>query len=85
LNYLEKINDISNTFKHSFITSEVHHLIGKDEPTVQCLDMKHNSLSSKIVYHNYFLKDIVEDYVLFFIDARSILISLYPFTMPPNP
>jgi hypothetical protein len=70
---LQTINDISNTFKHSFVTSEAHMLIGKDEPVVNCLEMKHNKTKNAPVFHSYFLKDVVQMYIQFFVDARAEL------------
>ena len=70
---LGRINEVSNTFKHSFLTAEVHHLIGKDEPVVNCLDLKHNSLASGPNFHSYCLRDITADYVAFFVHCRSAI------------
>jgi hypothetical protein len=70
---LERINEISNTFKHSFITSETHTLIGQDEPTVNCLNMPHNMTTNAVAFHSYFLKDILNDYGAFFLHARSLI------------
>lgn len=70
---LNIINEISNTYKHSFITSEAHHLIGKNEPIVNCLDMHRNNVANNPKWHSYFLREIVEDYVSFFTLSRETL------------
>lgn len=70
---LKRINKISNTFKHSFITSDVHNLIGRDEPRVNCLDLPWNDTKNSPVFHSYSLKEIIVDYVSFFIFSRETL------------
>lgn len=70
---LTRINEVSNTFKHSFITSEAHNLIGKDEPVVNCLDIKWNDTSNQPQWHSYFLRQIIEDYDSFFELSRETL------------
>lgn len=73
INKLERINEVSNTFKHSFITSEAHNLIGKDEPVVNCLDIRRNNASNQPEWHSYFLRQIIEDYDSFFELSRETL------------
>ena len=70
---LERINEVSNTFKHSFITSEAHNLMGKDEPVVNCLNIKWNDTSNQPQWHTYFLRQIIEDYGSFFELSRETL------------
>lgn len=70
---LKRINEIFNTYKHSFVTSETHMQIGKDEPTVNCLNMPHNITTNAITFHSYFLKDIINDYWAFFTHVRSLI------------
>jgi len=73
LSCLKRINKISNTYKHSFVNSETHYLIGKNEPTVNCLEMPWNSTEKEPIFHSYFLKDIVQDYWSFFCHVRSAI------------
>jgi len=81
LPFLTRINKISNTYKHSFINSETHRLIGKDEPSVNCLEMPRNSTAKEPIFHSYFLKDIVQDYWSFFCHIRS---SVQTFQWPAD-
>jgi hypothetical protein len=73
LKQLNRINEISNTYKHSFISSEAHSLIGKDEPVVNCLDIHHNNAVNEPVWHSYYLREIVGDYISFFNLSREKL------------
>jgi hypothetical protein len=83
---LKRINDISNTFKHSFVTSETHMLIGKDEPTINCLNLPWNKTKNTPVFHSYFLKDILNDYAAFFAYARSLVRGFqWPNRVDPTP
>ncbi len=63
---LQRINEVSNTFKHSFITSEAHDLMGKDEPVVNCLNIQWNDTCNEPQWTSYFLRQIIEDYDSFF-------------------
>ncbi len=75
LERLNIINEVSNTYKHSFINSEVHGLYGADAPTVNSLDPKGSSKSSapsEPVYRAYFLHDMVSWYSDFFLTARDV-------------
>jgi hypothetical protein len=40
LDKLKRINEDSNTYKHSFITSESHQLFDREAPSVNCLNRK---------------------------------------------
>jgi hypothetical protein len=70
---LNRINEISNTFKHSFVNSEAHNLFGKREPVVNCLDLHRNNAVKGPVWHSYYLREIVEDYDTFFVSSRQSL------------
>ena len=75
LKNLEMINSISNTFKHSFVTSESHRLIGKGEPTVNCLGLKRNNLDNPPEWYSISLRQVVEAYDAFFVHSRETLKS----------
>jgi len=70
---MERLNDISNTYKHSFLTSEAHSLFGKEEPVVNCLDLTNNHGDKGPIFHSYFLREIVDNYWNFFMTSRDAL------------
>ncbi len=70
---MERINEISNTYKHSFLTSEAHNLYNPDEPAVNCLDLNRNNANNEPVFHSHFLKYIIADYCSFFELSRNAL------------
>lgn len=85
LSALKRINEISNTFKHSFVTSETHMLIGKDEPAVNCLNMPWNYTKNTPTFHSYYLRDIIKDYDAFFVHVRSLIQTFqWPTTTDTN-
>jgi hypothetical protein len=79
IDFLTKLNDISNSYKHSFINRETNHLIGVEEPTVVGLQIKNNDATNSPIFHNYYLKEIVASYVNFFTDTTKILQDMYPY------
>jgi len=79
LSFLTKLNDISNSYKHSFINRETTHLIGVEEPTVVGLQIKNNDATNNPVFHNYYLKEIVLSYVSFFADTTKTLQEMHPY------
>jgi len=81
---LERLNEISNTYKHSFVTSEAHVLIGRDEPVVNCLDLKRNSVDSPLIHHSFFLREMISDYVSFFEYCRIALQAFEWPSLPPR-
>ena len=62
---LNALNEISNAFKHSFINSDIN-VVGKNEPCVQALDLKHNKIQSGDKFYSVSLKSIVVDFNLFY-------------------
>ena len=71
LHSLNILNEVSNTFKHSFAHHEVMHLIGKDEPTVIELNTNKNDFTKPLKYNSYSLRWIVQNYTAFYLDAES--------------
>jgi hypothetical protein len=53
------INDISNTYKHSFFNSEIHAHIGELDPLVFCYGFKKNDLSKERIFTQYKVEDII--------------------------
>lgn len=79
LKFLSDLNDVSNCYKHSFVNRETYHLIGIEEPTVVGLQVKKNNSSNPYIFHNYFLRDIINEYNIFFKSIRKKLQDLYPY------
>lgn len=77
--FLTSLNNISNSYKHSFINRETSHLIGVEEPTVVSLQMKENDINKIPVLHNYYLREVIDNYVTFFKDATKVLQEMYPY------
>jgi hypothetical protein len=65
---MEKLNDIANAFKHSFINSD-HTLVGFEEPRIHALNLSFNKLSSDPVFYDVKLDDIVSEYSDFYNDC----------------
>lgn len=53
------INDISNTYKHSFLNSEVHNHIGEKDPLVFSYGFKNNDLKKEKIFTSYKIEDII--------------------------
>lgn len=79
IEFLINLNDISNSYKHSFINRETNHLIGVEEPTVVALQIKNNDAMNNPIYHNYCLRDIINAYIVFFANTTKILQDMYPY------
>ena len=75
-NLLEKINEISNGFKHSIVNTQVHNHRGKSEPVVFALTA-FNDISSQPKFYVVSLRAIIESYNKFLIDVKDILQSKY--------
>ena len=71
LHSLNILNEVSNTFKHAFAHHEIMHLIGKDEPTVIELSTNKNDFTKPLKYNSYSLRQIVQNYTVFYLDAES--------------
>lgn len=59
LDFLKIINNISNTFKHSFLNSEIHSHIGEHEPLVFCYGFKNNNLEKEMTFTNYKIEEVI--------------------------
>lgn len=62
---MQKLNDIANAFKHSFINSN-HTLIGSTEPRVHALGLAYNRLNADTVFYDISMNELVEKYNDFF-------------------
>lgn len=58
-NVLTIINDISNTYKHSFLNSETLNHIGEFDPLVFSYGFKNNDLNKKMIFTQYKIEDII--------------------------
>jgi hypothetical protein len=65
---MEKLNDISNAFKHSFINSD-QTLMGFSEPRIHALGLSFNKLSSDPVFYDVELDELVSKYNEFYKDC----------------
>lgn len=59
LDILTIINDISNTYKHSFLNSEIHANIGEKDPLVFAYGLERNDFDRKTVFVNYKIADVI--------------------------
>lgn len=57
--FLQIINDISNTFKHSFLNSEIHAHIGEIDPLAFSYGFKNNDLDRVVIFTQYKVEDII--------------------------
>lgn len=73
LSFLSQLNDVSNSYKHSFVNHEANHLIGIEEPAVVAFELKHNNSNNDIVYHSYSLKYFIKCYANFFEESAKAL------------
>ena len=55
------INDISNTYKHSFMNSEIHAYIGEKDPLIFSYGFKNNNLEKNPIFTQYKMEDIITD------------------------
>lgn len=53
------INDISNTYKHSFLNSEIHAHIGEIDPLVFSYGFKNNDIEKDLIFTKYKVEDII--------------------------
>lgn len=56
---LQIINDISNTYKHSFMNSEIHTHVGTNDPLAFSYGFKHNNIKADIHFMQYRVDDII--------------------------
>jgi len=66
------LNDLSNTFKHSFIQSDLVRT-GKDEPLVLALNLKKSDLKNEPIFYTVRMSELVHDYTQFFQECREWL------------
>jgi hypothetical protein len=59
LNLLKIINNISNTYKHSFQNSEIHSHFGEFDPLVFSYGLKKNHLKKEMTFTSYKMEDII--------------------------
>lgn len=65
--FLKEINDISNTFKHSFVNYQLYGLMGKGEPVVNALRFRMNKIDALGPdFLNQYLRSIINGYSSFF-------------------
>ncbi|MEL0637455.1 hypothetical protein V6259_11830 [Marinomonas sp. TI.3.20] len=62
---MQVLNDIANAFKHSFINSD-HTLLGLAEPRIHALGLAYNKLSSKTVFYDISVDELVKKYNEFY-------------------
>jgi hypothetical protein len=68
--FLNDINNVSNTFKHSFVNYNVLDLMGKSEPTLNALRFKMNKIeASGPEFFSFYLKGIINRYNHFYTDS----------------
>ncbi len=73
LGYLERLNEASNAYKHSFLNSESYNLIGRDEPCVLVLGLKQNDLKNDMKFDSISLEYILSSFESFLKDSVDIL------------
>ena len=71
---MELLNDIANAFKHSFINSG-YLLLGAEKPRIHALELKYNTLSSKPIFHNGPLLELINKYNAFYKSCVSWLLA----------
>ena len=74
LELIRLLNDLSNTFKHSFIQSDLAR-IGQDEPLVLALNLERADLVNESQFYAIRMSAFVSDYTNFFHDCREWLRS----------
>lgn len=74
--FFDLINEISNTYKHSFINSECLNHIGIDEPLTFSLSLKYNNLNNvpNFVYPK--ISDLLDYFDNLLVEIKEILIKL---------
>lgn len=75
LNFIKLLNDLSNTFKHSFIQSDLAR-IGENEPLVLALNLERADLENESQFYAIKLSAFISDYNCFFNDCREWLRSM---------
>src|SRR5690606_2223411 len=60
--YLEKLNEVSNAYKHSFLNGQTMNLRGSFEPVLFALDLKYNDKSMKPTFYSIKLKGMITEF-----------------------
>jgi len=74
--FLILLNEISNTYKHSFVNYESNFLIGRYEPTVNAIQMKYNKRENHPKLYEEYLRRVVHGFTKFFNDSIEYLHQL---------
>ncbi|ANJ57431.1 hypothetical protein PMA3_20620 [Pseudomonas silesiensis] len=69
---IKLLNDLSNTFKHSFIQSDLAR-VGQDEPLVLALNLKGADHRNEPTFYTVRMSELVHHYTQFFHDCREWL------------
>ena len=75
LDFLELVNNISNTYKHSVPNDMATPLIGKYAPSIYALDGNRNTNIFEPVFTGISLEQLINDFNLFYQDALAIIDS----------
>jgi hypothetical protein len=62
IDFLEKLNQVSNAYKHSFLNGQTMNLRGSFEPVLFALDLKYNDKSEKPVFYSIKLVGIIKEF-----------------------
>ena len=60
--YLQKLNEISNCFKHSFINLQISNLLGLEYTVVHALALQYNDLSNQEKFYSLELRQVLDEY-----------------------
>jgi hypothetical protein len=71
--FLIRLNNASNAYKHSFLNSEGYNLLGRDEPCVLVLGLKGNDLKNGFRFDSISLGYILSSFKDFLEDSLEIL------------
>jgi len=71
--FLLRLNNSSNAYKHSFLNNEAYLLMGRDEPCVLVLGLKGNNLENGYEFDSISLKEILSSFESFLVDSLGIL------------
>ena len=75
--YFKILNDISNAYKHSFVNAQIHTTIAIEHPTVFALAFEHNNRNNELIFHQYSLTDVLENYQVFLITVKKYFDERY--------
>lgn len=72
ISFMHLLNDVANAYKHSFMNSDIG-LIGRDEPLLHALGLRHNNLKNEPVLYALSLRELIVAFDAFFTDVVSEL------------